>query len=460
MKIPQPILGQLQARFNLDANAFESAHDQQAPTSVRLNPLKPACGFLTGNEGPVPWADKSYYLHVRPVFTADPLFHAGCYYVQEASSMFLSEAVKQTVDTAKRITALDACAAPGGKSTLLAALLSAESLLVSNEVISTRVPVLVHNMAKWGAANNVVTNNDPKDFSRLAEFFDLVVVDAPCSGSGLFRKQEDAVAHWSEEHVKHCSLRQQRILHDLLPSLKENGVLIYSTCSYSVEENEDVCDQLLREHALETLALRVDVAWGVTQSKSREGAYGYRFLPHLAKGEGFFIACFRKLSGSGSGSGAAPHMQAGKKRETVFAPAGKQEQAQLRNFIGGADLQFAAYSGEIIGFNAAVSDGLAALTASLKVKKLPVHAGQFKGKDFVPHAFSAYIPLAESLPRAEVSTDEALKFLRKQDLQLPGAPKAFVLVTYKGFGLGWAKNLGNRLNNYYPADWRILKETF
>src|ERR1700761_393990 len=210
MKIPSQIIDQLRENFETDIASFEEAHEKTLPVSIRMNPLKPACGFEF--ESKVLWTSNAFYLPERPIFTNDPLFHAGCYYVQEASSMFVEQAFIQTVDTSKKLIVLDACAAPGGKSTLLASLLSEESLLVSNEVISTRVPVLTHNMAKWGSLNSMVTNSDPKDFSRLPEFFDVMVVDAPCSGSGLFRKQEDAIEHWSEENVNHCSLRQQRIL--------------------------------------------------------------------------------------------------------------------------------------------------------------------------------------------------------------------------------------------------------
>src|ERR1700744_1002589 len=264
MKIPGQIIHQLKENFNVDIPAFEEAHTTTIPVSIRLNPLKPACTFALDKK--TPWAANAFYFPERPIFTNDPLFHAGCYYVQEASSMFVEQAFIQTVDTSKKLIVLDACAAPGGKSTLLASLLTEESLLVSNEVISTRVPVLTHNMAKWGSLNSMVTNSDPKDVLRLPEVFDVMVVDAPCCGSGFFRKREDAIEHWSEENVNHCSLRQQRILSDLLPSLKENGILIYSTCSYSMEENENMCDYLCENFSLEPIKLETQAEWGITET--------------------------------------------------------------------------------------------------------------------------------------------------------------------------------------------------
>lgn len=450
VKVPAQIITELSTNFKIDVTAFGDAHAKNAPVSVRLNPAKPACAFSFATN--VPWAGNAYYLHERPVFTNDPLFHAGCYYVQEASSMFVEQAIKQTVDLDSKIVALDACAAPGGKSTLAASLLNEKSLLVSNEVISTRVPSLVHNMAKWGTANSIVSNNDPKDFSRLPEFFDVMVVDAPCSGSGLFRKQEDAIEHWSEENVKHCSLRQQRILNDLIPALKENGILIYSTCSYSKEENENICDYLCNEFSLESVRLKIEKEWGITETISEKKAYGYRFFPHLTEGEGFFLSCFRKVTGEG-----------GKERSKNrnFERLNKDETLAVKQFVNGNNFEFINHDGEIIGFHRDVTDQVKMILSALKIKKMPVHLGELKGKDFIPHPYTAYQTfLSENVTRVEVDIDTALKYLRKQNFVLEKQTKGFTLLTHKEYGLGWLKNLGNRINNYYPAEWRILKEIF
>ncbi len=193
-------------------------HSQLPTTASRLPALTP-----------VPWSTQGYYLSQRPSFTFDPLFHAGCYYVQEASSMFLEEALKQTIDLRTDNRVLDLCAAPGGKSTLIQSILSPHSLLLSNEVIKSRAVILEENITKWGGANVIITNNDPVDFARIGNFFDSIVIDAPCSGSGLFRRDPGAIEEWSEQNVQHCSQRQQRIISDVLPALKKNGILIYST---------------------------------------------------------------------------------------------------------------------------------------------------------------------------------------------------------------------------------------
>ena len=452
MKIPAQIINQLKENFNTDISSFEEAHTKTVPVSVRLNSLKPACGFEFGSS--VAWASNAFYLPERPIFTNDPLFHGGCYYVQEASSMFVEQAFTQTVDASKQLIVLDACAAPGGKSTLLASLLNEESLLVSNEVISTRVPVLTHNMAKWGTLNSMVTNSDPKDFSRLPNFFDVMVVDAPCSGSGLFRKQEDAIEHWSEENVNHCSLRQQRILTDLIPALKEEGILIYSTCSYSIEENENMCDYLCEHFSLESIPLKTQTEWGITETHSiKNKAFGYRFFPHLTQGEGFFLACFKKKS--------TEEINPNRNQHKLFTKISADENDSLKKLINIDTLDFIKFYDDICGFHKSVTSDVNKVTSALKIKKLPLHIGQLKGKDFVPHPYLAYQNIiSDAISRSDVDALTALQYLRKQPFTLANSSKGFSLLTYKNFNLGWMKNLGNRINNYYPADWRILKEIF
>jgi 16S rRNA C967 or C1407 C5-methylase (RsmB/RsmF family) len=278
-----------------DEPAFLAAHqsDQQI-TSIRLNRSKipeqdlpiSLQNIITDK---VPWCTTGYYLSERPSFTLDPCFHAGAYYVQEASSMFVEQALLQHAALSKPLKVLDLCAAPGGKSTLLQSIISSESLLVSNEVIKTRVHVLSENISKWGSANVMVTNNDPQHFKRLENYFDIIVVDAPCSGSGLFRKDPTAINEWSENNVALCGQRQQRILADILPSLKAGGLLLYATCSYSAIENEDIADWLLASYPLTSKALKLEEEWGIIETLSPlKSAYGYRFYPNRVKGEGFF----------------------------------------------------------------------------------------------------------------------------------------------------------------------------
>ncbi|HEV8512481.1 MAG TPA: RsmB/NOP family class I SAM-dependent RNA methyltransferase, partial [Cyclobacteriaceae bacterium] len=286
---PPAFTQRMQAKLQEDWNKFLSAHTLPSPISIRINPLKSGRKDLEK----ILWTDFGYYLEQRPSFTFDPLFHGGAYYVQEASSMFLEQALKQTVDLSQPLKVLDLCAAPGGKSTHLLSLLNDQSLLVSNETIRSRATILAENIQKWGNNNVIVTNNDPEDFQQLEGFFDVIVVDAPCSGEGLFRKDPDASKEWSEESVELCALRQQRILSQVWPSLKENGILIYCTCTYNEKENEDNLNWLIKEKGAESIKLKADRDWGVEEINVKN-TFGYRFYPHKTKGEGFFISVIQK----------------------------------------------------------------------------------------------------------------------------------------------------------------------
>lgn len=261
VQLPEQLLRSLETAAGFDRLTFEEVHASgEQVTSIRFNPSKNVYHQPGDHRlAPVPWTQNGYYLAQRPSFTFDPLFHAGVYYVQEASSMFLEQALRQTTDLSQPLKVLDLCASPGGKSTHLQSLLSPASLLVSNDVIRSRAHVLKDNIVKWGSLNVVVTNNDPADFSALENYFDVIVVDAPCSGSGLFRRDEDAIGEWSVNNVTLCTQRQQRILADAWPSLKRGGLLIYSTCSYSMEEDEDIVKWLRREFLLENCPDRKSV---------------------------------------------------------------------------------------------------------------------------------------------------------------------------------------------------------
>ena len=287
MNLPPIFIERTKAILKEEYPAFENALQQLAPTSIRINDKM---DYMPSAEK-VAWCDKGYYLNERPLFTADPLFHAGVYYVQEASSMFLSQVVEQHFPDAD--TVLDLCAAPGGKSTLLSQYLHRNCLLVSNEIVRNRAYILAENLAKWGNQNTLVTNNDPADFSALNNFFDAVVVDAPCSGEGMFRKDAGAIDEWSLSNVELCAERQKKILTDVWDALKPEGILVYSTCTYNREENEDNVAWMCRE--LDAELLKVDLHGN---ENIVESDFGYRFFPHRTKGEGFFIAVVRKNGSS------------------------------------------------------------------------------------------------------------------------------------------------------------------
>ncbi len=449
-QLPSSLLASLTLFPGFEPEKFIAAHaESEKLTSLRMNPFKPIDSY--NNYEKVKWNPSGYYLPERPSFITDPLFHAGCYYVQEASSMFLEQVLKSHLDLSKPLKVLDLCAAPGGKSTLLTSLISDDSLLVANEVIKTRVHVLAENLSKWGRANVIATNSDPKHFASLPGYFDVIVVDAPCSGSGLFRKQPEAIGEWSEEAVNKCSQRQERILADVLPALKENGLLIYSTCSYSSEENEAICDWLCEHEALTSQSCPVPEDWGIEETLSiQHKAKGYRFYPHKVKGEGFFMACFTKKAS------AEYRLKPSKNTVTRLS---KQESALIPAWLK-LDKPYELFKqGEnIYLMHSAHIDELQRLSGHLYIKKSGVEVGQIKGKDFIPHhqlALSTY--LSAEVPSISLDKTQALQFLKKEDLKITAPENGFHLVKFQGYGLGWVKILPNRVNNYLPKEWRILK---
>ena len=269
-----------------DADALIAALQTERQTSIRINPLK----ISNLNLPKVPWCSSGYYLEKRPIFTLNPLFHAGAFYVQEASSMFLEQIIQPIATRPLRV--LDVCAAPGGKTTLALSLLPQGSILVANEVIKSRAQILSENLLKWGHSNCIVTNNDPKNFGFLKGFFDLVIVDAPCSGEGMFRKDDNAVSEWSPENVDLCSKRQLRILYDIWDCLAAEGTLIYSTCTFNERENEDVVSRFIAENNAKCEKIALQQEWNITEWE-KNGAISYRFFPHKTKGEGFSVSVIR-----------------------------------------------------------------------------------------------------------------------------------------------------------------------
>ncbi|HTN16152.1 MAG TPA: hypothetical protein VL092_00620 [Chitinophagaceae bacterium] len=447
MNLPDQLIRRLGPVPGFDPEGFMAAHEQAAPTSVRLHPLK-GNPVSFSRDMPVPWSPGAYYLSARPLFTADPLLHAGAYYVQEASSMFLDTVLQHILHHTGHLRVLDLCAAPGGKSTLIASKLSDGDLLISNDVIRTRAAILEENMTRWGYANTWVSSNDPRDFGRIRNYFDIIVVDAPCSGSGLFRKDERALGEWGEDNVKLCAERQQRILADILPALKKDGYLVYATCSYSPEENEANLDFLAEQGQFESVAIPIDPAWGVTISSSpKHHMEGYRFFPDKVKGEGFFISVLQKKEGDDTFSYQRFKTAQNK---VVKAHAAYLLQDTGFNFIENER-----------GLNTAIHTPHEADYHFLKEYIYLRRAGTLLGspaqKDWIPeHDIALSIHASPELPSIELELENALLFLKKENFELPqGTGKGWYIVRYKGQGLGWVKALGNRVNNYLPKSWRI-----
>lgn len=467
MKLPQQLIQSLQNLPGFSETAFIQAHENpQQLTSIRVNQAKknqqnhsfsvtdqqlPITETFS-NAQSIPWCADGWYLPERPSFTLDPFFHAGCYYVQEASSMFIEQAVKKAfpdhLDKPYRI--LDLCAAPGGKSTHLAALFP-QGLVVANEVIKTRAGILVENAIKWGTGNIVVSSNDSADFKNLEGYFDMVLVDAPCSGSGMFRKDEEAISEWSPENVLHCCKRQQRILEDVWPCLKENGLLIYSTCSYSQLENEDITDWLGKNFSVTNIQLPLKEEWRIVETQSTDlGYYGYRFYPDKTKGEGFFTSCFHKNAAANE-----PAKRLKKKLNMVS----RVEEALLNQQINAPYQRSYFYlEDEIISFPEPWLEDLTELLALIYVKKAGIRVGKIIKNELVPdHELAISTLITNGFEFLELDIQNALQYLRKQDINIQTSFKGWTLITYGSFCLGWVKVLPNRINNYYPQRFRILK---
>ena len=427
-----------------------------APVSVRLNPLKcPADGtVLSRCAGRVEWCDGGWYLDGRPNFTFDPFFHAGLYYVQEASSMFLDRVLRSYAADGP-VAMLDLCAAPGGKSGVARAALAEGSLLVSNEPVARRASVLVENMMKLGHEDVMVTNNYPCDIGRSGLVFDVILADVPCSGEGMFRKDPAAVGEWSMQGVEKCWRLQRTIVADVWPCLRTGGIFVYSTCTFNTKENEENVRYICEELGAETLSVDVAEAWHITGSLL-PGFAGpvYRFLPGLARGEGLFMAVMRK-TGGGTGSSRRKFDGRRERRHACTTAQAADRTAWLKRpeAFGMVDA-----GGVLLAVPKAWRGVYDEAVKSLKVVSAGVRLGEVKGKDVVPAQALALSRVFDGSAFSHVELDyaAALSYLRKDTVMLPaGTPRGYIVVTYKGVPLGFVKNVGSRANNLYPAEWKI-----
>ncbi len=454
---------------------FEKALCQSPSVSVRLNPLKctsaglfPEC--CEGYDAPVPWAAQGFYLRERPSFTFDPLLHAGAYYVQEAASMFLEQVLRRYV--AEPVMALDLCAAPGGKSTHLRSLLPEGSLLVSNEPVRARAQVLAENMTKWGHADVVVTNSYPEDFGKLSGVFDVVVTDVPCSGEGMFRKEEDAVTGWSMDNVLMCRDRQRDILRDVWPALKCGGLLIYSTCTLNHYEDEENVAWIAEELGAEVISSEVPAGWGISGNlllsspvpSEVPGASDVpvcHFIQGMTRGEGFFMAVLRKTASDSPTclceNGMSARCGKGKRKKAVMrepaVPSGC-----CRWLLHSDDFEFRVRGDVLTAVRKEFVDIVERLFRQVKVMQAGLPVARLKGRDWMPtHALALSSALdVHAFPGAEITYEQAVAYLRKETFVLPeGVPAGYVLLLFGGLPLGFVKNLGTRFNNLYPQEWRI-----
>jgi 16S rRNA C967 or C1407 C5-methylase (RsmB/RsmF family)/NOL1/NOP2/fmu family ribosome biogenesis protein len=451
---PPQFLERMRLQLGDGFEEFVRYLDFPAPTSIRLNPCKRISKF--DKEEKISWCDEGRYLKERPSFTFDPLFHAGTYYVQESSSMFIEEVWKQINPGNASVKVLDLCAAPGGKSTHLLSLMGDDSLLVGNEVIPTRNKILQQNIIKWGYANCIITQNKPADFAVLENYFDIVLIDAPCSGEGLFRKDKDAIAEWSEKNVGACSIRQKEILQHAYACLKPGGFLIYSTCTFESTENDENMQWL---EPLGAIRFKMETSkyQGIVATD-----YGYQFYPHKIKGEGFYIAVFKKEGELNLGSEADK-----KTNQTICHPdesvpiaIGINVPLSAEHYLKQPENFHLHQKNELtFAIPKFIKSDFNFLEKQLYIRQAGIFMGTQKGKDFLPsHDLALSNHIRPDLSAIELTYDQAVAYLRCETPRLQTDILGWRLVSYQGFNLGWVKVLQGRINNYFPKEWRILKQ--
>ena len=422
-------------------NYMQALENGPATASVRRNPFKMSEEELAGHflqlaDGRVPWCGDGLYLKARPQFHLDPLVHAGAYYVQDAASMVVQELFASLRGRAP-VRVLDLCAAPGGKSTCIAAQsLSDDDILVSNEVIRSRATVLAENMAKWGRANIVVTNDEPRRFAALEGYFDIVLTDVPCSGEGMFRKDAGSVEQWSPDNVALCAARQRKIVAEAWPSLKTSGILIYSTCTFNRYENDGNVEWICRELGAELITL--DMA-----PEALRTACGLQFIPGTTRSEGLYVAAMRKTAAA----------------KPVRLRSSRLPAKTACDFARNCDcFKVTTSAGDMVkAYPSGLASEIMSLEGALGVIRSGVAVAAVKGRDLIPAAALALSDrlCEKTFPCEMLSAGDALKYLRLEPLVLPDSPKGFILLKYEGVPLGFVKNLGNRTNNLFPSAWRI-----
>ena len=442
MNLPGAFIEQLQGLLPDEWQALAEAITSSEPSvAVRVNPARGVGVPAVARR--VPWCDHGFYLDNRPQFTFDPDWHAGHYYVQDASSMFITHVIRHFIHEPVRY--LDLCAAPGGKTTAAIQALPAHSLTVANEIVPQRARVLADNIIRWGNPRCVVTSNAPAHVGKLAHFFDVIATDVPCSGEGMMRKDDEAVSQWSPALVEQCAQRQREILTDVWPALRPGGLLIYSTCTYNRQENEEMAEFIVRELGATSLEVPIEPSWNIHPAIDSD-CHCYRFMPHRVDGEGLFMAVFRK-------DGDAPRQDLKIKVKNT-----KNAEEIGKNWLSNPDGFVIEQQGDLyLAVPQDIRSEVTALRASLNVLHAGVELATVMGHKTVPHhALAMSVDRDEkAFPVCEVDYPAALRYLRGESIMLDG-PRGYVLVAHRGAVLGFANNLGNRANNLYPKPQRIL----
>ncbi len=434
MQLPKDFILDINNRFKHEAGFFLEALTKEAVLSFRINQKKINYQF---DYERVIWSDNAYYLSERPIFASDPLWHAGAYYVQEASSMFI-EFVCKKLEKNSIHSVLDLCAAPGGKSNILSDCFP-DAFILANEVIKSRVGVLTENIKKWGNANTAICSADASELGKISDFFDLVLVDAPCSGEGLFRKKPEVEKIWSKENVLHCSMRQSRILDDIIPAIKTGGFLVYSTCTFNEEENQEQVKRLL-SLGFELTCFDIPDDWAITDT-----GFGYGFYPHKTRGEGFFCAILQKTSGSN-------------KTQRTINPKTSSTEGMDKYLTG--EYFYVDGKDTIYAIPQQLQQSFCQLKQEVKLNHYGIALGEVIRNKYKPSpylAFSNFL-IKDNFETLNLSQQESLEFLERKTINLESRFKSeWILVLFHNVSLGWLKLIENRTNNYYPKEWMLRK---
>ena len=440
---PEEFLQRMKRHLGDEFEDFITALTSPAPTSIRLHPRKGSSFFSNDSLENVPWCEYGRYLSERPSFTFDPLFHAGCYYVQEAGSMLIDPMVRQALNGIDDPLVLDLCAAPGGKSTHILSILDGRGTLVCNEVNSSRNRILQQNISKWGYANTVVLQNEPLEIMKSGLLFDVILADVPCSGEGLFRKDPDACKEWSPDSPEACARRQKKILEDILPALKPGGFLLYSTCTYSPVENDEQIENLIDRHGFELAA--IEVPKGIRRTRS-----GWQAYPHLVRSEGFWCTLLRKPVDHRFES---PPRTENKKGGTLK----KNNSPALEFLKQDAGLVTIELNRNMWIIPERIHTLLGSLERTCRIQKAGLHTGEFKGKSFIPDIDIAFsIDGSTAVQTMDADKEQAIRFLQGESMTYSSEQfQDVMLVKHQGSALGWIKNSGKHWSNHYPKELRI-----
>lgn len=433
------------------AEILFSALCGEPETALRVNKRKPVDRPVYPDMSQVPWCESGSYLSERPSFTQNPLLHAGAFYVQDASSMIYETIVKGLVSDMP-VEVCDLCAAPGGKTTAILNAIPDGSVILANEFSSSRANILKENLCKYGYPNVIVTNTDTSRLAQLKRRFDIISIDAPCSGEGMMRKEEAARSQWSEGLIKQCATLQREIIANGVEMLKPGGYLIYSTCTFNTMEDEDNAAWIEETFKLEPFNTNLAGQYGI-QGEAKGSIPCLRFMPGFTRGEGLFVAVFQKPC---TISGESYRFKGKKKGNKGNSITDKKVVDTARSWVDG-DFEIINHDGHLLALSASTASLLDAIPKGVRIMSAGVEVGEIKGKDLIPaHGLAMSTALANPFPKLELSHEAALRYLSKDAIMLPeGTPKGYLTVTYQGLVLGFLKNLGNRSNNLYPPEYRI-----